>query len=158
MGIVVALLCFLACASSAQVPGKIDMVVPQAGDTIFMMDKRYAEYVASKFDSLDVFRNISKHCLSALDTAHASLETKNKLVASLKEESAANVEKIKLLDLKYMSLEGDYTETRKANIKLDNMLSDSEHKKKRAQRWSYALGGVSTAAIITAVVVGIVKK
>jgi len=158
MGIVVALLCFLACESSSQVPGRIDMVVTQPGDTIFMMDKRYAEYVAAKFDSLDVFRNISKYCIYALDTAHTSLETKNKLIASLKEESGANQEKNKLLDLKYMSLEGDYIETRKINMKLDNMLSESEHKRRRAKAWNYGLGGVALSAIVTSVVIAIVRK
>lgn len=59
---------------------KIELFVTPQNDTLFIMNRAYAELVAMRFDSLKIYKSAFKNCIDAVDSSQANSARKTEII------------------------------------------------------------------------------
>lgn len=118
-------------------------------DTVFVMNREFAELVASRFDSLQSLKQSFSECVKAVDMLETSVDIRNKLITNLKNLSDNKQSEIMLLNRKIESLETSIYVYKDVEKQLK-----AETKKRKT--WAI-IAGIGGIAGISGILFGVLK-
>lgn len=121
------------------------------GDTVFVMNRTYAQWVLNRFDSLTQCRVDNKQCMSVVDDLQLVVQDKNKVINQL--ESVNINYSIEIGELNHVI--DSYRRTEKLNEDVKKSL-ESEIKKKNFWK-GLAYFGIGSTVVTSTIIVLILK-
>lgn len=121
------------------------------GDTVFVMNRPYAQWVLNRFDSLTQCKVDNKQCMSVVDDLQLVVQDKNKVINQLE---AVNINySIEIGELNHVI--DSYRRTEKLNEDVKKSL-ESEIKKKNFWK-GLAYFGIGSTVVTSTIIVLILK-
>jgi hypothetical protein len=121
------------------------------GDTVFVMNRPYAQWVLNRFDSLTQCKVDNKQCMSVVDDLQLVVQDKNKVINQL--ESVNINYSIEIGELNHVI--DSYRRTEKLNEDVKKSL-ESEIKKKNFWK-GLAYFGIGSTVVTSTIIVLILK-
>lgn len=121
------------------------------GDTVFVMNRPYAQWVLNRFDSLTQCKVDNKQCMSVVDDLQLVVQDKNKVINQL--ESVNINYSIEIGELNHII--DSYRRTEKLNEDVKKSL-ESEIKKKNFWK-GLAYFGIGSTVVTSTIIVLILK-
>lgn len=121
------------------------------GDTVFVMNRPYAQWVLNRFDSLTQCKVDNKQCMSVVDDLQLVVQDKNKVINQLE---AVNINySIEIGEMNHII--DSYRRTEKLNEDVKKSL-ESEIKKKNFWK-GLAYFGIGSTVVTSTIIVLILK-
>jgi len=121
------------------------------GDTVFVMNRPYAQWVLNRFDSLTQCKVDNKQCMSVVDDLQLVVQDKNKVINQLE---AVNINySIEIGEMNHVI--DSYRRTEKLNEDVKKSL-ESEIKKKNFWK-GLAYFGIGSTVVTSTIIVLILK-
>jgi hypothetical protein len=121
------------------------------GDTVFVMNRPYAQWVLNRFDSLTQCKVDNKQCMSVVDDLQLVVQDKNKVINQL--ESVNINYSIEIGEMNHII--DSYRRTEKLNEDVKKSL-ESEIKKKNFWK-GLAYFGIGSTVVTSTIIVLILK-
>lgn len=121
------------------------------GDTVFVMNRPYAQWVLNRFDSLTQCKVDNKQCMSVVDDLQLVVQDKNKVINQL--ESVNINYSIEIGEMNHVI--DSYRRTEKLNEDVKKSL-ESEIKKKNFWK-GLAYFGIGSTVVTSTIIVLILK-